>query len=49
MSESERGDWQYYEHWVAALEAVIADHRLITDPARPYGDGHEWDVSGTES
>jgi hypothetical protein len=24
MSESERGNWQYYDHWVAALETVIA-------------------------
>jgi nitrile hydratase accessory protein len=28
--ESERGDWQYYDHWVAALEKVVADHHLLT-------------------
>jgi nitrile hydratase accessory protein len=39
--ESERGAWQYYDHWVAALETVIADHRLVTDPPRLNGDGHE--------
>jgi nitrile hydratase accessory protein len=41
MSESERGDWQYYDHWVLALDTVIADHRLITDPPRLNRDGHE--------
>jgi nitrile hydratase accessory protein len=30
--EGERGDWQYYDHWVAALEKVIADHHLLTAP-----------------
>jgi len=30
--DGERGDWQYYDHWVAALEKVIADHHLLTGP-----------------
>jgi nitrile hydratase accessory protein len=30
--ESERGDWEYYDHWVAALERVIAEHELLTAP-----------------
>ena len=40
MSEAERGDWQYYDHWTAALESVIADHKLITNPPKLGGDGH---------
>jgi nitrile hydratase accessory protein len=40
-SESARGDWQYYDHWVAALEKVIADHRLITNPPRLDRNGHD--------
>jgi nitrile hydratase accessory protein len=38
---SERGDWEYYDHWVAALEKVIDDHRLLTHPPKLNGDGHE--------
>jgi nitrile hydratase accessory protein len=30
--EAERGDWQYYDHWVAALEKVVADHQLLAAP-----------------
>jgi hypothetical protein len=41
MPESERGDWQYYDHWVTALEKVIADHRLLTAPRRVNADGHD--------
>jgi nitrile hydratase accessory protein len=40
MSDSERGDWEYYDHWVAALETVIADHKLLSDPPRLDRDGH---------
>jgi nitrile hydratase accessory protein len=37
--ESQRSDWQYYDHWVAALEKVIADHRVLTAPvAKDAGD-----------
>ncbi|HZA12454.1 nitrile hydratase accessory protein [Mycobacterium sp.] len=38
--ESARGQWQYYDHWVAALENVIADHHLLTAPPKLNGDGH---------
>jgi nitrile hydratase accessory protein len=37
---AERGGWEYYDHWVAALEKVIDDHHLLTAPARATGDGH---------
>ena len=30
--ESDRGEWQYYDHWVSALEKVVADHHLLTAP-----------------
>jgi nitrile hydratase accessory protein len=40
-SPDARGDWQYYDHWVAALEKVIDDHRLLTAPPKLNGDGHE--------
>ena len=36
----ERDAWEYYDHWVAALEKVIADHRLLTAPPQLNGDGH---------
>jgi nitrile hydratase accessory protein len=39
--ESERGGWEYYDHWVAALEKVIDDHHLLTSPARANGDSHD--------
>ena len=38
--ESERGDWQYYDHWVAALEMVVADHHLLTAPVATDADDH---------
>ncbi|MBG0797512.1 hypothetical protein IYX23_07500 [Methylocystis sp. L43] len=28
--ESERGDWEYYDHWVAALQKVIDERGLLT-------------------
>ncbi|MGE2721640.1 nitrile hydratase accessory protein [Mycolicibacterium celeriflavum] len=39
--ETERGDWEYYDHWVSALEKVIHDHHLLTAPARMTGDSHD--------
>jgi nitrile hydratase accessory protein len=32
--ESQRGDWQYYDHWIVALEKVITDHHLLTAATR---------------
>ncbi|MET0865412.1 MAG: nitrile hydratase accessory protein [Nakamurella sp.] len=26
-----RGRWEYYQHWVTALEAVVAEHGLLND------------------
>ncbi|MFI7699389.1 nitrile hydratase accessory protein [Nonomuraea sp. NPDC049480] len=26
---AEQGSWQYYEHWLAALEHVLVDHGLV--------------------
>ena len=39
--EPERGDWEYYDHWVAALTKVVDDHRLLTNPAIANGDDHD--------
>jgi nitrile hydratase accessory protein len=39
--ESDRGSWEYYDHWVAALEKVINHHHLLTSPALANGDGHD--------
>ena len=25
----EQGSWQYYEHWLTALERVVVEHGLI--------------------
>jgi len=30
--ETARGDWQYYDHWVVALEHVVDDRQLLTAP-----------------
>ncbi|WP_327099673.1 nitrile hydratase accessory protein [Nocardia vinacea] len=27
----EPGDWQYYDHWLAALERVLVDHGLVSE------------------
>lgn len=27
-----RGEWQYYDHWVAALEHVVNQRELLTKP-----------------
>jgi nitrile hydratase accessory protein len=43
--EPQRGDWQYYDHWVAALEKVIADHRLLTAPVTQDAGDHAMDGS----
>ena len=40
---SQRGDWQYYDHWVAALEKVIADQRLLTAPVAKDAGDHAMD------
>ncbi|MDT5080806.1 MAG: hypothetical protein QOJ80_5443, partial [Mycobacterium sp.] len=38
--DTARGDWQYYDHWVAALEKVVADHRLLTAPVATGAGDH---------
>ncbi|MCX5254809.1 nitrile hydratase accessory protein [Streptomyces canus] len=30
-SATEQGSWQYYEHWLSALERVLVDHDLVAD------------------
>ncbi|MFH8498599.1 nitrile hydratase accessory protein [Streptomyces coeruleorubidus] len=30
-SATEQGSWQYYEHWLAALEHVLVDHDLVAE------------------
>ncbi|GAY16672.1 nitrile hydratase accessory protein [Mycobacterium sp. shizuoka-1] len=30
--DSDRGDWQYYDHWVAALDHVVEQRQLLTAP-----------------
>jgi nitrile hydratase accessory protein len=39
-AESDRGAWEYYDHWVAALEKVIDDHGVLTNPSKANGDDH---------
>jgi nitrile hydratase accessory protein len=29
--ETERGGWEYYDHWVQALHRVIDDHGMLAD------------------
>ena len=38
--QSERGDWEYYDHWVTALTKVVDDHHLLTNPMIANGDDH---------
>jgi nitrile hydratase accessory protein len=33
--ESERDDWEYYQHWLTALERVLVEHRLVTPDELP--------------
>jgi nitrile hydratase accessory protein len=35
-----RGDWQYYDHWVDALEKVVADRHLLTAPVATGAGDH---------
>ena len=36
---TDRGRWEYYDHWVGALEKVIDDHEVLTNP-KGKGDDH---------
>lgn len=29
-AEPERGGWEYYEHWLAALEKILVEHSLLS-------------------
>ena len=38
-ADPQRGEWAYYDHWVKALESVIAERELLTKPvAKDDGD-----------
>ena len=39
--ETERGEWEYYDHWVTALAKGVDDHQLLTNPAIANGDDHD--------
>lgn len=30
--DDDRGEWQYYDHWVEALHQVVEQHELLTAP-----------------
>jgi nitrile hydratase accessory protein len=34
-SEPERDSWQYYQHWLTALERVLVEHGLVTPDELP--------------
>ena len=42
--ERQQGEWQYYDHWVAALEKVIDDHQLLTAPVAKDARDHAMDT-----
>jgi nitrile hydratase accessory protein len=42
--EPPQGEWQYYDHWVAALEKVIDDHQLLTAPVAKDAGVHATDT-----
>nr|PZN10545.1 MAG: nitrile hydratase accessory protein [Mycolicibacterium hassiacum] len=40
LPEDERGEWQYYDHWVSALEQVVDRHQLLTRPVETDDHDH---------
>jgi nitrile hydratase accessory protein len=38
--ESERGQWEYYDHWVATLDTLVDRHQLLTAPVLIDVGGH---------
>lgn len=38
-----RGEWQYYDHWVAALESVVEQRELLTKPLATDDGDHATD------
>lgn len=37
---AERGDWEYYDHWVKALEQVVDQRAILTSPTTLDDGGH---------
>ena len=35
-----RGEWEYYDHWVAALESVVDEHGILHLPVAVDDGGH---------
>ncbi len=40
MPEPERGQWEYYDHWVATLEKLVDHHELLTAPILTDANDH---------
>ena len=38
--ESERGQWEYYDHWVSTLDTLVDRHELLTAPVLTDANGH---------
>jgi nitrile hydratase accessory protein len=38
--ESERGQWEYYDHWVATLDKLVDRHQLLTAPVLTDASDH---------
>ncbi|MBX7453300.1 nitrile hydratase accessory protein [Mycolicibacterium sp. 3033] len=38
--ESTRGQWEYYDHWVATLETLVDRHELLTAPVHTDDGNH---------
>ncbi|MEV3904290.1 nitrile hydratase accessory protein [Mycobacterium sp. NPDC050551] len=36
--DGQRGEWQYYDHWVSALQKVVDEHSVLDAP--PRGEDH---------
>jgi nitrile hydratase accessory protein len=43
--ESERGQWEYYDHWVATLEKLVDRHELLTAPVLTDAGDHALPVA----
>ncbi|UXA18025.1 nitrile hydratase accessory protein [Mycobacterium sp. SMC-4] len=37
---TQRGDWEYYDHWVTALERVVDHREILTAPLAVDEDDH---------
>ena len=42
--DPKRGNWEYYDHWVAALDKLVDRHQLLTAPVAKDARDHAMDT-----